>query len=616
MSRLPVRACLDTACQAGFRRIGKRLKRRLRFRLFYPFVGPFFFPLTLTNIEDAGPPNFQSAFDERAIAATDSPTQLIQIAEELTHRLFTLMNRPQVSLGNPVNWYRPSEEDRLWLENLHYGEWAVKLAHAYLLTGQAPFLDSLIHLCTDWIEHNPAGQEPGWEPFPLSRRLVAWTRAGVALWAEERGRGFWRTKLLPSLRQQANFLKANLEQDLANNHLMANYRTLAWMGLLLPSLPEAPQWQEIGVAGLEAELRRQVLPDGMHNERSISYHVMVLRDLFEIWWLARRQGGNPLPATIEAVIKNMLQFLADTQAPDGTWPMVNDSIPGYPMNPQELLLAGAVIFRKPQWAKGLANKSPAYLTWLREPMPAEEVSARNEPIPKFLFPQAGYGVLREGAQNYLFFDSGPMGPRGIAGHGHADTLSFVLFGKGRALIIDPGVFSYHEKIWRDHFRSTKAHNTVVVDGQDQCVFWGPFRVAFVPQARFTDSSTAYLEGEHDGYRRLPVPTLHRRRVQNMGGGSWEIRDSFVGEGEHSFALTLQFSEDAVGEIGGLNAAVRWPDGVNLKVICPSSPPCAVARIESGWISPDWNVKREAPRYVLHWKARAPLENRLILRVDP
>ena len=43
------------------------------------------------------------------------------------------------------------------------------------------------------------------------------------------------------------------------------------------------------------------------------------------------------------------------------------------------------------------------------------------------------------------------------------------------LLVDPGTYCYHgEPEWRSYFRSTRAHNTIEVDGVDQAVEAGPF----------------------------------------------------------------------------------------------------------------------------------------------
>jgi uncharacterized heparinase superfamily protein len=501
----------------------------------------------------------------------------------------------------------------LWQYNLHYGEWALPLAQAFVVTGEGRFRDALIQLLADWLKQNPVGTLPGWEPYPLSRRLVAWSRVELALCGDSEWQAFWERHLAPSLCQQASLLAANLEHDLLNNHLLANYRALAWVGLLFPSWPNAPKWRKLGLAGLWSEMRWQVLPDGVHDERSISYQTIVLQDILETWQLARHLS-EPVPDDVEPTLVKMLHFLASTQAPDGTWPMVNDSVPDYPIEPRALLLAGGILFDRPEWVAQGKGGAPTYQAWLTGEMKQADEKIQVDGERVVVFPEAGYALLRDEAQNYLFFDAGAMGPKRMPGHGHADALSIVLYGGGRPLIVDPGVYTYNAGKWRDHFRSTAAHNTVTVDGQDQCLFWGPFRVAFAPQAQLLECSEEHLVGQHDGYRRLPSPVVHRRTIKSHGAGIWEIQDHFEGNGEHDFALTLQFALGAKAEVSELNGEVCWLDGTRLQIESLSPPHEAKASIEPGWLSPGWNLKSEAPRYVLKWRGELPLEHKMLLKV--
>jgi hypothetical protein len=571
------------------------------------FIGPF----TSRNFQED-----TRAYDGRKI-------ELLQEAGNFHERSFHFLNLQPANLGTPVNWCFAPESDRLWQYNLHYGEWAITLARAYSTSKETRFKDSLIDLLNDWIDHNPVGKGPGWEPYPISRRLVAWSRVGPALREDPLWQDFVKARLVPSLRQQTKFLASNLEHDLANNHLVANYKALAWIGFLFPSWPETQKWKSIGLTGLWSEMRRQVLSDGVHDERSISYHTIVLQDLLEIWWLAK-QVGEVVPEDVEPTLTRMFQFLADTQAPDGTWPMVNDSIPGYPTDPRSVLLAGGVLFQNREFLLRGEGGAPGYALWLTGEVPSvgndvglndsRPNDARPNDTKTKVFEEAGYAVLQDKNQSYLLFDAGPMGPGHIQGHGHADALSFVLYGTGRPLIVDPGVFSYHNKFWRDHFRNTVAHNTVAVDNQDQCVFWGPFRVAYPPKVRLLESSDNHVFGEHEGYTRFSKPVIHRRRIERRTTSEWEILDQFEGRGEHEFALNLQFAPGANAQISGVNGEARWPDGTSLQVICVTPPTRALGLIEQGWVSPEWNLKEEAPKYVLHWRSEVPTENRIILKI--
>ncbi|HBO69308.1 MAG TPA: heparinase, partial [Deltaproteobacteria bacterium] len=117
------------------------------------------------------------------------------------------------------------------------------------------------------------------------------------------------------------------------------------------------------------------------------------------------------------------------------------------------------------------------------------------------------------------------------------------------LLVDPGTYRYNgEPSWRRYFKSTSAHNTVTVDGLDQAVqetgfIWSnPFGCRVLRRA---EVEAGYLvEAEHDGYRRLPEPVLHRRALLHAAPGVLVVRDSFSGAGEHDFALHFHLHPDA------------------------------------------------------------------------
>ena len=553
-----------------------------------------------------------SPFNERA-AATGDLGGGSDLVARYRERRFSFLNLPDQMLGDPIDWTAAPQGDRLWLYNLHYGEWALPLAQAAAASPRREPCRLLIDLLADWMDHNRPGSRPGWEPYPLSRRLAAWARLPFILAGNPRWQSFWSDRFEPSLRQQARFLRHNVEHDVPNNHLIANYRALAWVGLLFQNWPESSALAGQGLENLWDNARRQVLSDGGHEERSISYHAIVLQDLLETWLLARRRRVDT-PADLVDLLTGMLSFLAATRTPDGGWPMLNDTVPGYPMDPGQLLLAGAGILERPEWTIGLKGTRGAYTRWLGAP-PIQPDSAQGHPVDRVsIFAQTGYAVLRNG-DTFIVFDAGPMGPERLPGHGHADALSFELHAAGQQLIVDPGVYTYSAGAWRDHFRATSAHNTVTVDGLDQCVFWGAFRVADPPAGRLISWTSEHVAGEHDGYQRLSEPLRHRRRLALSGPEHLEIVDEFAGQGEHRFDLTFQFSARAQAQAESRQAVIHWPDGPRLRITPIDFDPSATARIARGWVSRGWNLKQEAPKFVLSWSARAPMTNRVRLLIE-
>jgi hypothetical protein len=602
-----VRLVSTTINHLGLARVAMRLLRKFRYRFIYPQWGRMMFK---TNPAPYLPELSTGNFP----ALLSSPAQkdsLVREAEELRHQTFTFLNLPPKTFATSIDWRFAPNQDPLWQYCLHYGEWALTLAQAFLLNGDAVYRQSLINLLTDWVGHNPPGSTPGWEPYPLARRLVTWSKVAVSLKSDESWQSFWQSTLAPCLHTQTRMLAGNLETDLANNHLIADYRALAWMGLLFPDWPGAATWRQSGLAGLWGEMERQVMADGVHDERSLSYHAIVLQDLVETWDLCRGTGVT-VPGNLEQRFSRMTQFLDDMQAPDGSYPMVNDTVPGYPDDISTVVAYAQA--RLNYWTPVPAGgenggvSSDGFLQAKPDGCVAEKSCRRVS-----AYPEAGYAIIKSEGGEYLCFDAGAMGPEHLPGHGHADALSFVLYCNHRPLVVDPGVYSYHDKSWRDYFRSTRAHNTVCIDDQDQCVFWGAFRVAYPPKVRLLGWSDNHVEGEHQGYCRLNDPVVHRRLITRRGKGHWELLDRFEGRGVHEFTLSLQLASEArVEQHGVCDATVHWPE-LTLRISVPSPSPEMHAAVEPGWVSPGWNLKTPAPRYVLQWKAKVPCVNRLTLK---
>ena len=78
--------------------------------------------------------------------------------------------------------------------------------------------------------------------------------------------------------------------------------------------------------------------------------------------------------------------------------------------------------------------------------------------------------MRDGwseTDNYLLIDCGEFGFQ-KGGHGHADALAIDLAVGGESILVDAGTYTYHEsETLRNNFRTTAAHNTLIIDGKSQ-----------------------------------------------------------------------------------------------------------------------------------------------------
>jgi oligo-alginate lyase len=104
----------------------------------------------------------------------------------------------------------------------------------------------------------------------------------------------------------------------------------------------------------------------------------------------------------------------------------------------------------------------ALVTLLRQhPKPAAQ---KNLPL-SCIYPEMGWAILRnswEPDATMLAMKSGYTW-----NHAHADAGTFILFKQGKPLIIDSGTCPYSRPEYRTYYRTSRAHNVILFDGQGQ-----------------------------------------------------------------------------------------------------------------------------------------------------
>lgn len=239
--------------------------------------------------------------------------------------------------------------------------------------------------------------------------------------------------------------------------------------------------------------------------------------------------------------------------------------------------------------------------------------------------QAGQGV----DARYLLADCGPFGYHRDATHGHADALAFELFADGQSWLVDPGVYSTHLGWhWRRFFRGTAAHNTVVVDEQDQSLLLDGRRVYQPAQATLQEWYSSpvldFLDGAHDGYHRLPSPVTHRRQIVFIKPDYWVVIDWLTGAGEHCVDLYFHLLSDLKTSLdprsGQLHAASEA--GARLQIL-PLDHDGWQAALSSGatdpvqgWVSRYSGEKRPAPTLRYRRQSALPVTFCTVLYPQP
>jgi uncharacterized heparinase superfamily protein len=504
---------------------------------------------------------------------------------------FLHLNQSRLLGISPTDWQLGRvDQDRLWVVTLHYHEWAFSLAE--IAASGSPrseqAADLFRALIGDWIARCaldvPGARTLAWNAYAIATRMAWWIRSYQVLVANRRGLNpRFQEELLTSLWQQADFLANHLEWDLRANHLLRDAVGLAWAGRFFQE-DRAERWLARATRlGLE-QGAEQVLADGGHFERSPMYHLQVMEELVRLIHLVSDEDAR---TALRTIWNRMAEWTAWMRHPDGRIPLFNDAAFNGACAPEAMLGLGkslglAVDTRPRRGCRHLTDTG--MVVWQGDPWS-------------------------------VFFDVGPIGPDYQPGHAHADTLTLEASYKGVRLFVDPGAYAYDNDARRRYDRSTAAHNTVCIDGQDSSEVWHIFRVGrrAYPCAVRVDCVDGGLQAEasHDGYNHLPGRPRHARRVLVTSDGELTLIDDVEGKGSHALSAGLLLSPDwSMKPTGGGWVLHNGPRRVRIVVDGPVGLQLAA---QPSTYHPEYGRELNATR--LLWQYTGALPVQVITRVE-
>ena len=540
---------------------------------------------------------------------------------------FCFLNVARPSAGT-IPWSLPGMS-KLWLYNFNYFDF---LNADFRAPQHRLHLRRALEMARDWCARNVTGEEVGWEPFPLSLRIVNWLKFLLrnAEPAEALGEGKTLEALLASLRVQALALEARLETHLLANHLLKNIKALMFAGALLDA-PESARWLSKGEKLLQRELAEQILPDGGHIERSPMYHAEVLEDLLDLQALTAACGrsGNGVQK-LPPHVTRMANFLRCVIHPDGEIPLLNDSAFGVaPPTPEVLQRAGLVVAGLPNNGQEVFPPALAPLPTRRgesgagcasSPMPAVEAPLNCRPKVTVLR-ESGYAAVRDpSCESCLIFDCGPLGPDYQPGHGHCDVLSYELSLHGRRVVVDTGVSTYEPCAERHYERSTSAHNTVRVDGEEQAEIWASFRVGRRPKVGALEGGVVrdfcFVRGAHYAYQSRGV--VHSRTIVLTPRRCWVVIDLLSGKGQHEVESFIHFhpavSLESSNRAAGVDFGRAWVMSFGDYRYCLATFGGGDLQQQQTWYAPEFGLRQR--RTTLHWRWGGELPATLVYALSP
>ncbi len=341
-----------------------------------------------------------------------------------------------------------------------YREWTYQLnrhwdlsilAEYYLKTGDEKAAEVWVDMVDSWLDQAIVPEQgvgahatKCWRTIDAGIRVRQWALQIAAFGGSPKVSDELLTRIFASVWEHGWRLRNNTT---SGNWLLTELRGILTIAVLYPYLRDAPEWESFAIGRMEREFAVQVYPDGFQFELTTAYQGVSVNEYRGILDLYVDLGREP-PRFIREGLERMYGVYPRLCRPRWVTPNINDgeyeSV--YMCCRKALeLYPGRKDFR---WFATLRKEGeqPEYLS--------------------YAFPYAGAIVFRDSWRPdavWAYLDASPFG----CGHQHEDKLNFVMDAYGRDMVVEGGNYFYDTSEMRKYVLSTRAHNTIRIDGHDQ-----------------------------------------------------------------------------------------------------------------------------------------------------
>lgn len=359
--------------------------------------------------------------------------------------------------------------------NVLYMEYAIALGVKYNQTHDIKYVNCFLKLYKDYLDSNCSPSSYIYS-LHIPNIILTLNLLGEALNEQELQR------IIAELFIQYKYIQRHQEKHLLANHYLENLKALVIGSLVFGENKKFKKYYK----AFRKELIKQINDDGLHFELSAMYHKIILEDLLRVYRVLQSFGRTDTD-WLEIWINKMSNAAFAMESGFNRTPLFND--------------AGD-------------NVSKSISSLIRA---AKEICGFTLDTSHTLS-SSGYFRLNN-RDISVIFDAGKPGPEYQPGHVHNDCLSFELAYKGRLIFVNCGTLLYQGKL-RQFFRSTMAHNTVMIEGVEQSQCWGEHRVAKRCKVISTITNEREITAEIEDYMYNKI-----KRCISLEGNLFSVLDS-------------------------------------------------------------------------------------------
>ncbi|WP_201616693.1 heparinase II/III family protein [Psychrobacter immobilis] len=328
----------------------------------------------------------------------------------------------------PINWLSDPFDDRNWMYQLH----AWRMLESYFNRGNIEDLNYISKIINDWLNFEKSHNSK-WLWYDMSTGLRALKISLYLKVCYEKRIDHQISDLDYLLHEHLRHLSNPKELNSGNHGLFQLHGLKSLIYILESYSNDAYNIKDVKTYANEQMgelITSQLGRYGVHTENSPDYHFFTHKRILKMvnspWW-----------TDLDENILNLLK-LGEQAKPWLVFPN-NKCVPIGDSH------TGAAINRLPKLECWPHIKVDNY------------IGARVD----------GYGIVRSceslpvEKSSFLFF----QGSFNSHHHKHGDDLSFILQENGVDILIDSGKYGYQSDKYRKYFLSTRAHNTIEVDGR-------------------------------------------------------------------------------------------------------------------------------------------------------
>jgi hypothetical protein len=476
------------------------------------------------------------------LLSSDERAAVLSYADAVLRGEYPLMGYGSPNLGTRPDWHCDWVSQKTWLIEdsrkirivRHDGsdvkapwelsrlQWSPVVARAYVISGDKKYREAIQSLLAEWLAGNPPGLGVNWTvAMEAALRGISLCLTMELLWPFTNEEQPWLEQMTASLWQHLRFIEAHNEFSflLRSNHYLSNI-----VGLLtLSSYLGLGRRQEKYARAVQRELLLQTYADGGDCEASTGYHFLVAQ-LGLHAFVVQQQSRIAMAPEFQTRLGLMFSWISSLADDSGKLPHLGDCDNGR----VELLMDDIMQSSLP----AAERHSLRVGTLSRQ---ASHLLPHQKPVE--VLPESGLAILRRNEASIVFCAM-PNGLRGKGSHSHCDKLSVIFRLGADEVFCDSGSRCYTRSAeWRNLDRSTRMHNTLMIDEAEQNIFSTDPRLLFQSGNQAAVSQITTFEGgvraSHQGYARIGIE--HQRTVE-LGERWMLITDEVSGRGEHLIDL--------------------------------------------------------------------------------